>query len=435
MTNVNEQQDVLVDVVDEAIINEPQEGEADEDIFTSSPEAAVMIDNDIVPMKINKNVIIAVLVGAVTVSLLIFNMPHKKNQPSGAKSEDGMALGTGAAYDEDILGNAPMKAGTEDDDSPVVPYSGSRGQGVARTPVQTPRPAVDYSTSRRPVTRWSDQVSSSGSGVDEGASALAIGMRVSIPLSVSGTSSMTMGGAATSIDSELRAQAEQSARELFAQNGRTDGGIVASQGGPLKTYTISEGTIIQGVLVSGINTDLPGEIKAYITRNVYDSYSGTNLLIPQGSILLADYNSGVTFGQNRTQISWRRIITPDMVSIDLGGMTGVDSKGYSGVKGSVNTHPWEYLKSIGLSVLATVIEFEIKTDIALLAGNPAAVAAAETAGKGIDDVSAAYLEKTVDIPPTLVVKPGTIIDIFVNSDILIPTAVQNGTVKKYTLTR
>lgn len=127
--------------------------------------------------------------------------------------------------------------------------------------------------------------------------------------------------------------------------------------------SIYPGTIISAVLVSGINTDYPGMITARVINNVYDSRTGTKLLIPSGSILRGSYSSS-SIGISKIQIAWQTLILNRDgrdFAVNLGSMVGVDSKGYSGIKGSLNEHAFAYLKAAGISCLFTFINSNIFT--------------------------------------------------------------------------
>lgn len=98
-------------------------------------------------------------------------------------------------------------------------------------------------------------------------------------------------------------------------------------------FTLSEGTLLPAVLLSEINTDLPGPILARVTHNICDSKTGQALLIPQNSTIIGEYQSSFGHGQQRAQIVWSRIIFPNQQSVDLGAMVGLDKRGVSGASG------------------------------------------------------------------------------------------------------
>ena len=101
---------------------------------------------------------------------------------------------------------------------------------------------------------------------------------------------------------------------------------------PMSRFEIKAGWEIPAVLEQALNSDLPGELKALVMANVYDTASGLYLLIPQGSRLVGTYNSRVSYGQNGVQVAWGRIIFPDASAIDLNGMSGLDAQGNAGLR-------------------------------------------------------------------------------------------------------
>ena len=117
-------------------------------------------------------------------------------------------------------------------------------------------------------------------------------------------------------------------------------------------YELKTGTVIPGVMITGINTDLPGVIMAQVSQNVYNTSNGKHLLIPQGSRLYGMYDSRVNYGQRRVLIAWQRVIFPDGSSITLGAMPGVDIGGYAGFHDKVDNH---YIRIFGTAFLLSAI--------------------------------------------------------------------------------
>lgn len=114
---------------------------------------------------------------------------------------------------------------------------------------------------------------------------------------------------------------------------------------------VNSGVIIPAMLLTGLNSDLPGYLIAQVSESVYDSPTGTELLIPQGSRLFGEYDSKVIFGQRRPLIKWSRLIFPDGSVLDMDNMPGTDRKGYAGFKASVDNH---YLPMFGSAVMISV---------------------------------------------------------------------------------
>ena len=101
-----------------------------------------------------------------------------------------------------------------------------------------------------------------------------------------------------------------------------------------------------------MNSDLPGELKALVMSNVYDTATGRFLLIPQGSRLIGRYDSQIAYAQDRVQVIWDRIIYPDGSSVDISGMVGLDAHGNAGLRHKVNRH---YKRLFGFAALTSIL--------------------------------------------------------------------------------
>jgi type IV secretory pathway VirB10-like protein len=221
--------------------------------------------------------------------------------------------------------------------------------------------------------------------------------------------------------------------EFSSQRAEAAAANVARPADPsLLPYTIFAGTIIPAALETAINTDLPGDVRATVAENVYDSVSGKNLLIPQGSKLLAKYSSNISFGQNRVQVAWQRLIRPDGVSLQLGNMNGVDPQGMSGYTGYVDEHWWQYAKGIGLMLLFSIIDGQLQYSMKQ-ANTQGAADVANSLTAGIDQVGAQFIANAMNIQPTIIVKQGAKVQVFVNADIIMPAASQKAVSRKYSI--
>jgi type IV secretion system protein VirB10 len=204
----------------------------------------------------------------------------------------------------------------------------------------------------------------------------------------------------------------------------------ASVRGYADAYTIITGTMIPAVLVSGINTDLPGDIMAIVDQNVYDSITGQNLLIPQGTKLIAKYNSNVSYAQSRVQIAWTKMIRPDGLIIDLGNMPGVDSRGYSGVGGFVDEHFFQYLKALGVISLFSVIQSELNNATGQ-AANPAMQDLISANAQATITWGQEIVNRTMDIQPTIIILPGKKVNVFFNTEMRLPAVPTPPVVERY----
>ena len=182
-------------------------------------------------------------------------------------------------------------------------------------------------------------------------------------------------------------------------------------------YEVKAGSYIPAALITGINSDLPGNVNAQVIANVYDSITGNYLLIPQGAKLVGEYNSNLSFGQKRVQVVWNRIIFPDGMSINLEKMQGVDISGYTGFKDKVDNH---YLRIYGNAVLLSLMGagYDILNQKAEQSTDPRETVAASV-GQKLADVSGQTLQKNLDVQPTLIIDPGYKFKIIVMKDMVL----------------
>src|SRR5579885_3096738 len=123
---------------------------------------------------------------------------------------------------------------------------------------------------------------------------------------------------------------------------------------PASAYVLQAGAVIPAALITGIRSDLPGQITAQVTENIYDSPTGRILLVPQGTRIIGQYDNAVQFGQRRVLLVWNRLIFPNGRSIVLERQPGADAAGYAGLEDGVDYHWWDLAKAAGLSTLLSV---------------------------------------------------------------------------------
>lgn len=156
---------------------------------------------------------------------------------------------------------------------------------------------------------------------------------------------------------------KQGAKKQFAQSkADPDWYLAKTRDFGLTNYEVKTGAVIPGVLLTGMNSDLPGQVIGQIRQNVYDTATGQHLLLPQGTKIYGNYDSEVTYGQNRGLVVWQRLIFPDATTIDLGGMQGSDISGYSGFKDKVNNHYGRIFGSILLLSVFNALPELVKKD-------------------------------------------------------------------------
>ena len=184
---------------------------------------------------------------------------------------------------------------------------------------------------------------------------------------------------------------------------------------PASPYEVLAGTTISASLITGLNSDLPGEVTAQVTENIYDTVTGRILLIPQGSRLIGSYDSVVAFGQSRALLVWQRIIMPDGSSIQIDNLPATDASGYTGMKDQVDYHTWTLLKGIALSTLlgvGTEATFGNSQSNLVQAIEQSAQESTNQAGQRI-------VEKDLNIQPTITVRPGWPLRVVVSKDLVL----------------
>lgn len=189
----------------------------------------------------------------------------------------------------------------------------------------------------------------------------------------------------------------------------------------LTRYELVAGTTVPITIYTGVNTDLPGAIVGIVRQDVYDTLTGTNVLIPKGSRLMATYNNGVSFGQKSVQIAWNMLITPDGYQFSLPGFTGITPDGFSGVAGDYNGHFWQML---GGAMLGSLIDWGAvyATDsLGNVVGGGAlgelVGALSESAINTSSSVGQQYAQMWANLQPTIKIKTGTQTQLLVTSTI------------------
>ena len=184
---------------------------------------------------------------------------------------------------------------------------------------------------------------------------------------------------------------------------------------PISPYVVQAGTIISGALITGIRSDLPGEITAQVSENVYDTPTGKHLLVPQGARLIGRYDSQIAFGQSRVLMVWTRLIMPNGKSIVLERQPGADTSGYSGLEDEVDNHWAALFKAALLSTLLSV------GSEAGTSGNENNLIRAIRRGgsESLNQVGQRVVSRNLDIQPTLTIRPGFPVRVIVNRDLVL----------------
>ncbi len=189
---------------------------------------------------------------------------------------------------------------------------------------------------------------------------------------------------------------------------------------PLSPYELLAGTVIPAALITGLNSDLPGQVIAQVTEDVYDSVSGRTLLVPQGAKLIGKYDSVVAYGQSRVLLIWTRLLLPDGSSVVLDNLPGADTQGYAGLEDGVDYHLWRLLRGVALSSLLGVASALATNNVEGGTGSGnVIIALGQSADQAANQAGQSIVSRDLGVQPTLTVRPGFPLDVVVNRDIVL----------------
>jgi type IV secretory pathway VirB10-like protein len=202
---------------------------------------------------------------------------------------------------------------------------------------------------------------------------------------------------------------------------------------PAAPYSVMAGSIVAALLITGINSDIPGPIVAQVSQNVFDTATGKSLLIPQGSRLIGDYGSAIS-GVPRIRIDFKRLIFPDTSSMDLPLMPGGDQGGYAGITGNVNNH---YAATFGTTAVMALIGAAQAVGTMAAFGNNTVSGpygsyeqpnqwqmASQTAGQGstvqFSNLGTEMARRGLNRPPTIIIPAGALFNVIITADLQMP---------------
>jgi type IV secretory pathway VirB10-like protein len=236
---------------------------------------------------------------------------------------------------------------------------------------------------------------------------------------------------AAGIPTEMTPNAVPSSDEAFTQNGqdrklafvnasvdrRTTSPDRVTK--PASPYIVQAGSVISAALITAIRSDLPGQITAQVTENIFDTPTGRWLLVPQGARLIGIYDSQIAVGQSRVLLVWTRLIMPNGRSIVLERQPGADTAGYAGLQDEIDHHWGELFKAALLSTLLGV-GAELGSGSDAGNGNSAILQALRRgAGDSLNQTGQQIVRRNLNIQPTLTIRPGFPVRVIVNRDLVL----------------
>jgi type IV secretion system protein TrbI len=184
---------------------------------------------------------------------------------------------------------------------------------------------------------------------------------------------------------------------------------------PVSPFQLMAGTVIAAALVTGIESDLPGLVKAQVTETVYDSGTGRYCLVPQGSTLIGTYDSHVAFGQRRVLLVWTRLLRPGGSSIVLDRLPATDPAGQAGLQDGVDYHWGRLFAAAALSTLLGVgAELGASDQDRLIS------AIRRGSQDTFNQAGQQVVRRHLNVQPTLTLRPGLPLRVIVQRDIILP---------------
>jgi type IV secretion system protein TrbI len=391
----------------------------------TSPDGLQLRGSPLASARLSKRAaLVAVAVLAVILGVIIMNVSKEKHtkalDETGAKKDLEPALNAARSLTKDVPdvlaepppAKAPVPALTPAP-APGAPRVRNSEEDARLADTAVPKFTKGESTAMRPaVAGWSAENPSPADGAALASEGDAGGVAGAGP-GVGGSQGLARAAAAQDLnrqDQKLTFQRTRHQGSYYLNNKVT---------APLSPFELKTGTVIPGVLIGSMNSDLPGEIIAQVSRNVYDTATGNHLLIPQGTRLFGHYDSNVTFGQGRLLVSWDRLIFPNAYTLDLEGMSGHDEGGSAGYADRVNQH---YLQIFGAALLTSLLsagyQLSQPQQSSLLATQSNGQIAAGAVGQQLATVGTQIAQRNLQVQPTIEIRKGYRMNVMVNKDIV-----------------
>jgi type IV secretion system protein TrbI len=187
---------------------------------------------------------------------------------------------------------------------------------------------------------------------------------------------------------------------------------------PASKYVLQTGWLIPALMLSGMESQLPGFVSAQVSQDVYDSPSGKYLLIPQGTRLFGEYSNAISYGQSRLFVTWQRLIFPDGRTMDISAMPGADGQGESGFNDQTDNR---FIRLFGSALLMSAISgaTALSQPQQTFSNAPNLESTLSAAlGQQLGAATSSLLEKNLSIPPTLKIRQGYAFSVVVVKDLV-----------------
>lgn len=390
---------------------------------TSSPDGLQLRSKPKISARLNRKAIF--VLGGVLVAIVLFVMTNiaSPNSPTAGKANDPdkprariiSAQGAGAEITNAVPDNTPRIV-ARPPEVPALQTEAGRGEppklGQPQTQTQTQAQAQDQELAQALRSETALIKFTGGETPPPAAASSTLPPRRD-------RDSLDVGAP---VDNEPDLNRQSQKREFLnrATQAQATPYRIARPLPPLSEFEIKTGSIVPATLITAINSDLPGEIVAQVSQNVFDSATGRHLLIPQGTKLFGQYDSAVAFGQDRLMVTWARLIYPNSHTLDLGGMAGVDKQGQSGFGDQVNNH---LVRTFGAAALTSLFAAGLQVSQPQpAAGSGVALTtqqvAAASLGQQMGQFGMAIASRHLRVQPTIEIRRGHQFAVMVSKDLV-----------------
>lgn len=185
--------------------------------------------------------------------------------------------------------------------------------------------------------------------------------------------------------------------------------------GPASPYTLLTGSVVPAALITGLSSDIPGQVLAQVTQDVRDSLTGRYILIPKGARLIGQYDNAISFGQSRILLVWSRLILPNGKSLVLDKLSAADAHGYAGLADTVDNHWASIVNAAAISTLlgigAQAGDTQSESDLVR--------ALRDGAADSINRAGQRIVERQLAVQPTLTIRAGMPVRVILSRDLIL----------------
>lgn len=371
---------------------------------------------------LRKGPAVVLLAGVLGVVLLAITFALQPAAPSKAKPEASSAAAMQPPSIPDAIRSGPAATATPSRVVPVRPLP-QRPPMVGPPPMR--RASIGGTMQRFARQEQEQKAASAGILFDAkgepSGGAGAPPLALTSPAGAAPPPHAAAGGSAGAMGEDMDPNRQDRKNAFLDAQGaaKTTDYLVATVQHPRSPYELKAGTIVPAVLVTGINSDLPGPVIGQVRENVYDTVTGNTLLVPQGARLIATYDSMVSWGQERVLVCWNRLIFPNGDSVNLQCMPAADLEGGAGLTDDVNEHWWRLIKGAAISTLLAATSEGLAGNVNSY--NPTVPQMfANGAGQNINQVGQQLTRRDLQVQPTITVRPGFSVNLIVTKDVVLP---------------